>query len=246
MKNELKELKKYRYTHRGFYDNQQIPENSLPAFQRTKERGWGSELDIHLMKDGNLAVIHDSCLQRMTGDDVNIEDLTRKDLEKYTLGQSEEHIPLFEDVLALQIPLIVELKTAGGNHAELGMAAWERLKNYPAPWCVESFDPRAMAWFAKNHPEVVRGQLSQNFYKCPEVAVNGFMKFVLSRMLLNFLSKPDFIAYKYDDRSCRALKRSLQRGKQEVSWTIRSKADLLAAEAAGSIPIFEKFDPEED
>ena len=31
---------------------------------------------------------------------------------------------------------------------------------------------------------------------------------------------------------------------QGVTWTIRSKADLLTAEREGLIPIFEKFDPE--
>jgi|GEM_PF-6915056 len=33
-------------------------------------------------------------------------------------------------------------------------------------------------------------------------------------------------------------------GAQEVDWTIRTKEDLLACEAAGGIPIFERFDPE--
>ena len=31
---------------------------------------------------------------------------------------------------------------------------------------------------------------------------------------------------------------------QEVDWTIRTKEDMLACEAAGGIPIFERFDPE--
>ena len=33
-------------------------------------------------------------------------------------------------------------------------------------------------------------------------------------------------------------------GAQEVDWTIRTKEDMLACEAAGGIPIFERFDPE--
>ena len=63
-------------------------------------------------------------------------------------------------------------------------------------------------------------------------------------MLLNFLTRPDFIAYKYEDRTCLAprLCRSLW-GIQEVSWTIRKQQDLLDAEQADSIGIFETFDP---
>ena len=49
-------LKKYRYAHRGYHDKPVIPENSLPAFRRAIERGFGAELDVHLLKDGTLAV----------------------------------------------------------------------------------------------------------------------------------------------------------------------------------------------
>ena len=48
-------LKKYRYAHRGFHDKPVIPENSLPAFRRAIEHGFGAELDVHLLKDGTLA-----------------------------------------------------------------------------------------------------------------------------------------------------------------------------------------------
>jgi len=69
---------------------------------------------------------------------------------------------------------------------------------------------------------------------------------VLTNLLFNAAARPDFIAYKFEDRDSRRCRRCIDRlGVQEVSWTIRSKADLLAAEAAGCIPIFECFDPDE-
>ncbi len=49
-----------RYAHRGYHAKPEIPENSLPAFRRALERGWGAELDVHLLRDGTLAVFHDS------------------------------------------------------------------------------------------------------------------------------------------------------------------------------------------
>jgi len=33
---------------------------------------------------------------------------------------------------------------------------------------------------------------------------------------------------------------------REVNWTIRSKADMLAAEKLGNLVIFEGFDPEQN
>ena len=108
-------LKKYRYAHRGFHDKPQIPENSLPAFRRAIEHGFGAELDVHLLKDGTLAVFHDSDLRRCTGTDGQIEDLTLEELKQLRLEGTDEQIPTFDEVLALfetATPLIIELKTA--------------------------------------------------------------------------------------------------------------------------------------
>ena len=71
---KLEELRKFKYAHRGFHDKPQIPENSLAAFRRAVEHGFGAELDIHLTKDGKLVVFHDSQLKRCTGQPGTLED----------------------------------------------------------------------------------------------------------------------------------------------------------------------------
>lgn len=42
-------------------------ENSMTAFRLAVENGYGMEFDLHLLKDGNLGVMHDSLLNRTTG-----------------------------------------------------------------------------------------------------------------------------------------------------------------------------------
>ena len=54
-KKAMGELKRFRYAHRGYHNKPQIPENSMAAFRRAAARGWGAELDVHLLKDGTLA-----------------------------------------------------------------------------------------------------------------------------------------------------------------------------------------------
>lgn len=246
-KKAMEELKRFRYAHRGYHDKPQVPENSMAAFRRAVQHGWGAELDVHLLKDGTLAVMHDSSLLRTAGADVEIEDLTREELANYRLEGTQEHVPLFDEVLALfegKTPLIIELKTARGNHFALSKAVCKRLDSYRGRFCIESFDPFALMDVRKLRPDFCRGQLSMNFEK-DRAGLPFYKRFIVTNLLLNFLTRPDFIAYKFEDRHklsprlCQALWRA-----QPVSWTIRTKQDLLACEREGAIPIFERFDPE--
>ena len=242
----LTDLQGWGYAHRGLHGNG-VPENSMQAFRLALEGGYGIELDVHLMKDGTLAVIHDASLKRTTGADIHIEDLTVADLDQYTLEGTQERIPLFKDVLALfngKAPLIVELKTASGNHAALAKAACEMLDSYNGVYCLESFDPRVIHWLRKNRPDLCRGQLAENFFRSPKNKLPGYLKFVLTHQLENFLVVPDFVSYKFADRKILGiwLVRKLWRV-QGVTWTIKRQADYDTAVKNGWIPIFEGFRP---
>ena len=239
----LEKLKGWNYAHRGLHDDV-LPENSMAAFQAALEAGCGIELDIHLMKDGNLAVIHDASLQRVAGADVKIEDLTADDLELYRLGGTDQKIPLFQEVLDLfagKAPLIVELKCERGNHAALCDAACKMLDTYKGTYCMESFDPRAVRWLRKNRPDIIRGQLSENWMG-KKIPVPGILRCAMTYHISNVYTRPDFIAYKYQDRKifgtdiCRKIL-----GIQGVSWTLRSREEYDTAVAEGWIPIFENF-----
>ena len=237
---------KTRYAHRGYHSKPEIPENSLPAFRRAIERGFGAELDVHILRDGSLAVFHDSELFRCAGVHGIIEELDMKELKKLRLEGTDNEIPSFDEVLELfeeKAPLIIELKTYKGNYNELADAVCERLKSYRGDFVLESFDPRALMRIRKICPDFVIGQLSQNFFAGQEAEVAGWQRRPLTDMWFNILTKPDFIAYKYEDRFNKANQRYIKKGAQEVCWTIRSKEDLSAVEAAGAIPIFECFDP---
>ena len=242
----LAELRNYSYAHRGFHGNG-VPENSLAAFRLAAEKGYGSELDLHLMKDGQLAVIHDASLKRTAGADVKIEDLTAEDLPNYRLEGTDEQIPLFSQVLELYAgrqPLIVELKSERGNHAALCAATCAMLDGYKGHYCIESFDPLCIQWLRKHRPEVIRGQLSANFLTNKKTKLPWLAKWAMTTNILNFASTPDFVAYKFADRKRLGL--ALCRkvwGVQGVVWTIRTKEDYDTAVKEGWIPIFESFEP---
>jgi glycerophosphoryl diester phosphodiesterase len=241
----LAALQGVRYAHRGLHGNG-LPENSMAAFRAALDHGYGIELDIHLMKDGELAVIHDSSLKRTAGADICIEDLTAAQLSDYRLENTEEKIPLFREVLELfqeKTPLIVELKEHGGNAATLCEAACKLLNQYRCTYCIESFDPRCIIWLKRNRPEIIRGQLTENYFRS-KTKLPVILRFVLTHQLENFLTVPDFVSYRCSDR--KAFSNTLVRkiwGVQGVTWTLKSQEDYDDAVANGWIPIFEGFRP---
>ncbi len=242
----MDELSRWSYDHRGLHGDG-IPENSLAAFKLAAWKGYGSELDVHLMQDGGLAVIHDSLLKRTTGREGRIEDLTVKALPYCHLEGTFQTIPTLQEVLEVyngKAPLIIELKTEDLNHAALCQAVCDALEGYEGLYCIESFDPRAIQWLKENKPHIIRGQLAANFLKDKSTNLSLPIRIVLTNLLMNFLTAPDFIAYKFEDRKspARWLCEKVW-NVQQVSWTLRSPKQYNAAVQEGAIPIFEGFEP---
>lgn len=243
---KVRKLRPWSYAHRGLH-NEIRPENSLAAFRAARDAGYGIELDVHLLKDGNLAVIHDHDLQRTTGQEGIVEELTIEDLWQLNLAGSAEHIPTFQEVLDTisgKVPLIIELKANGKNHNALTEAVCNTLDSYKGLYCLESFDPRCIRWLKKNRPEIIRGQLSRNFYIAKNQPLPWILKFFMTHQFVNFLGKPDFVAYRFADRN-RLSNRLVKKlwGAARVAWTIRNPEDHKTARQEGWIPIFEGYEP---
>lgn len=227
------------FAHRGFHNRSDAPENSLLAFRRAAERGYGAELDVHLTRDGRLAVLHDSGLARVWGVSGTVEDMTSAELKSCRLLGSAECIPFLEEVLPLfegKTPLIVELKSAGGNWRELAAKAIECLDRFQADYCVESFDPRCLLWLRQNRPEVLRGQLARGG--------QGWKTELWP--LCSVRTRPDFIAYRFENRGAPVVRLLRHLRFHMVWWTIRSQEDLDWVESRGETGIFENFVPKED
>lgn len=242
-------LEGVRFAHRGLHDPEQgIPENSMAAFRRAIAHGFGAELDVHLMADGNLAVVHDSSLKRVCGADVLVEDLAAADLKDYPLMGTEERIPLFPDVLALfegKTPLVIELKVERGNAGALTDAVMAALEGWNGTCCLESFHPAVLLRLKEMYPHVLRGQLSQNFLRDSEVGDLSLpVRFVLTNLLTTAATRPDFIAYNWRDRDNASLRLMKALYKvHEVDWTVRTPETMNALDEAGVTSIFEGFVP---
>lgn len=244
---DFTEFHKYDYAHRGLHDNENgVPENSELGARLAVENGFGIELDLQLTKDKQVVVHHDHSLKRSCGEDVLVSDLTLKELKERHLFGTDERVPLFTDFLKIvdgKTPLIIEFK-GYGDPEELCPLAMEILKNYKGLYCIESFDPRIVAWFKKHHPEIVRGQLMHRMK--PNDKLNGFQAWCATHMLTNYLTRPHFEAYDFHKRSIPSL--AMARGlfgMQEVSWTIRKPEEYAPVKKLHNLCIFEGFVPAE-
>lgn len=236
----------YHYAHRGLHAiSAGIPENSLRAFRLAANNGYGAELDVHMSRDGRLVIMHDENLKRTTGVNANISAVTTQVLSQLTLEGTKEKIPYLEEVLPLFVgktPLLIELKPENGNHVELTRKVTNLLRQYPElDFMIESFDPRVLRWLKKHRPDIVRGQLSCNFFKEPK-ELNFFQRFLLTYMQFNIFTKPDFVAYQWEDRNdlapglCKMIW-----GPQMFWWVVRSQDAANELMESDGMIIFEGF-----
>ena len=77
------------------------PENTLSSFRKAVELGADMvELDVHLSKDNQAVVIHDSCINRMTDGEGKVNDLTLEEIKKFKV-RGNEKIPSLQEVVDL-------------------------------------------------------------------------------------------------------------------------------------------------
>ncbi len=245
-------LKGHYYAHRGLHNMNpkapasykgNIPENSRTAILNAIEHNYGIEFDVHLTKDSIPVVFHDDNLQRMCGVDGYLRDYTYEELQQFSLLGTNEKIPAFTDVLNLvngRVPLIIEYKVEQGNSDKLCSICNAILADYNGPYCIESFHPLAVFWYRRHRPDIVRGQLSEDFTR----EKLTFPRFLLSHLIGNCYASPDFVAYNCLHRKelsrvlCGSLYRSLR-----VAWTVRSKEELQEIAPFFDLYIFENFLP---
>lgn len=215
-------MKENIIAHRGFHNKENgIPENSLIAFNEAIKHNYIIELDVHLLKDGNIAVFHDDNLLRMTNFDKDLKDCTYEDIKELKLYETNCNIPLLGQVLDLvnnQVLLVIELKT-DNKVGTLEKRLMEELNEYEGRFVIKSFNPFSVYWFKKNYPQVIRGQLSCDFR---DESFNVLKKFLLKNMLFNFLTKPDFISYGIKSLPHKMVERFRKKG-LVLGWTIKNK-----------------------
>jgi len=213
------DLGTYHYAHRGLYNHgTSIPENSMMAFRKSKHLGFGCELDVQCTKDGKVVVFHDDNLLRMTGIDGIIESINYSDIKELRLNNTEEKIPLFKDVLDLELKeLVIEIKSTKARRKVI-LAVLKELKSYRGKFSICSFDPLIILELKRHAPKIHRGLIMEKTSSSNKIPL--YRRLTLDYALLNGIIRPDYISMNYKDINC--IYRFFRfLGGRTLVWTVR-------------------------
>ena len=148
--------------HRG--GRAEFEENTLAAFKGSFENGVrGYETDIRMTADGELVILHDASLKRITGVDLDVEKSTRKEIKKIKTKQGNPILFLDELVEYFRGSDIAyiewEMKSKNYTPEQLEIYC-DKIYNIvmaskpkDALYIFSSFDERALHTMKRLHPE---------------------------------------------------------------------------------------------
>ncbi len=140
------------------------PENTLAAFKQAIELGVDMiELDVYVLKSGEVVVFHDDRLERTTNGKGKIESKTFSDICKLDAGEGEK-VPLLTEVLDVvnkRVAVNIELK---GKHTAHPVAKIIQQYTDEKKWSsdlfiVSAFDHNELRLFSNHLPTVRTGAL---------------------------------------------------------------------------------------
>ncbi len=223
------------------------PENSRAAIRAAIAAGYGIEIDVQLSADDAAMVFHDYALERLTGDKGAVRLRSAADLAGITLTGGDEGIPDLPEVLDLvagQVPLLIELKDQdGGMGPDIGPleeATAQALKGYKGDLAVMSFNPHAIARMAELLPDTPRGLVTSAY---------RYEDWPLSKARCDALRDiPDydrvgacFISHEVDDLSRARVRTLKDAGAMICCWTVRDATTEAEARKIADNITFEGY-----
>ena len=123
--------------HRGIFNNIDIPENSMKAFEKALKLDYPIELDVQLTKDNVLVVLHDLSLKRMTGNSLILQELTYDEIPHSITCYVEEYEEK-KDLVHIQVVIVVDRENIkkmvigkkGAKLKEIGIRARKDMENF--------------------------------------------------------------------------------------------------------------------
>jgi glycerophosphoryl diester phosphodiesterase len=133
---------------------------------------------------------------------------------------------------------LIEIKNSGLEPVEpIAAAVAATVKDYAGPVAIQAFNPRIVAWFQTNAPDVPRGQIID--LKRPDGRF-GYLRLAVLRFLLTIHhGAPQFVAYDLERLPAPLADRAKRDGLPLLAWTVRTPAQRARASQLVDNIIFE-------
>jgi len=214
--------------HRGLHDDN-VPENSMAAFDAAIEAGLPIEIDVQLTRDKVPVVYHDDHFHRLTGLKKRVTKAMYQVVSALKLADTDEDVPTFKEVLDFidgRVPLLIEIKRNKGSRG-IERIVLDVLKDYKGEFAIQSFHPMALRKVRKIDPSIYCGLLSS---KLSEMKMLRIKKAAVRNARLFFLAKPDFVSFEINSFPNDRVKRFREELKLPIlGWTIKTKEDIERA-----------------
>ena len=167
-------MKCRNYAHRGFSGC--YPENTMLAFRKAREAGCeGMEFDVHFTRDRQLVIIHDERIDRTSGQQGFVKDMTYAQLCQVDFSYKwKDQVPFqriptlreyFELVKDCDIVSNIELKTGVFEYPGIEQAVYDLIREYhmERKVVVSSFNHHSVMRMKEIDPSIVCGFLSETW-----------------------------------------------------------------------------------
>lgn len=158
--------------------NKSEPENTLRSFRKAIElQADYIELDVQVSKDGEIVVIHDYEISKLTNHHGYVKEMTLDELKQLDMGEGEK-IPTLQEVIKLaqgKIGLQIEIKVI-----DIGQKIIEMLRetNLTKSTIISSFIHNELLKIKKIYPEIKLGALISERISDPRDLTKAFKRVI--------------------------------------------------------------------
>ena len=200
--------------HRGFAANQ--PENTLRAVEEASAIADEVELDVRRCGSGELVVIHDERIDRVTDGEGRVDDHSLAELQALDVLGTGQGVPALADLLAevpANVGVTLDLKEEG-----TGADAVAHVRAHHPQTVASSFIPSILEECLEADPAVPRAVIAADDADCLEVAV---------------AYDCDYVHLALDVCTDRRVAEAHRVGMSVNAWTVDSRTEAEAMAALG-------------
>lgn len=204
---KVRRIMQTTFSYKGIFDNLEVPENSMPAFEEALKHDMGIFTNAMLTSDNEVVLIDRESVFTLFGTKVDIEALTLAEVMELRLLDTDFKILTLKELFDLvqgRVPVYIRIENYKKHcpSTVLGAIGAEYDK-YEGEVIFDTSCESLLHARMMHRPDMIFGKLLPS-----RKTGNGnslIRDFVKRNLLTNMMTSPDFISCRYSDRTAFGL-----------------------------------------